>query len=410
MTKSRGKRKAIGSESGRKVPKLQGKSGDTVQSASLKQDIQQNNKMERVKPEMNEERKGNAIGAKRIPCSTELTAENCVEKLRVMTQLSAVERSKHLPGVLSKLQSFISAIDETKQMLVLKIVVLWASLSAEHNDSLSVYDCFYKRTRQMIDSMSDSHPERRVKLGLGRLNNSLHTILNKSETGSSDDTNTTFLRSYQLLIWRVDTMDPSERGKHIPEVLSSLKSEMLRNDQLWTKANAKVAEDLVKALRTVRLWAEANPDETIFRLFGDLVEHMRALIEKIWNFSKKVRMYSEMQSFMRIGGKISSGSGQVQAERLLETVKQLDGQSATSAIDRCIFLFGDVALRPGSNWNPRQDPTVTKCYDCLMKSLSSQDFLKRMKREGFSELGQRQRTNIMEKLMGIRATSYFAFT
>eukprot|EP00644_Phytophthora_capsici_P001347 jgi/Phyca11/104844/e_gw1.10.552.1 len=81
-----------------------------------------------------------------------------------MTKLPVDERSKHLPGVLSKLQNFISVNDETKQLAILKIVVLWAVLSAEHHDSLSAYDCFCTYTAAMIDGMSNKSRECRVKL------------------------------------------------------------------------------------------------------------------------------------------------------------------------------------------------------------------------------------------------------
>ncbi|KAG1706743.1 hypothetical protein DVH05_027596 [Phytophthora capsici] len=391
MTKLRGKRKAIGDcvgERGRKVLIHQAKSEVTVQAASLKQDIQ------KVEPVM------------KVPWASELTVENCLERLRMMTQLPVDERSKHLPGVLSKLQNFISVNDETKQLAILKIVVLWAVLSAEHHDSLSAYDCFCTYTAAMIDGMSNKSRECRVKAELKRLNNALHAVLSKS--GSSDgsvDTNEFVFRSYELLVWRVDTMDPSERTKHIPEILRLLKSEMLHcnlpDSNSWAKV--KVVGGLIKALRTVRLWVEAMPDEAgNFRLLGELVEHIRAFVDKIWGFHMKARMYSEMQNFMRIGRIVPPESSQAQVERLLKTVKQLDDQSATSAIDTCICLFGEVAFRPESNWNPQQDPTVKECYDMLMKMITSREFAKRMKREGLTKLGQKKRRKFMEKFMGTK--------
>ncbi|KAL3672552.1 hypothetical protein V7S43_001849 [Phytophthora oleae] len=138
MTKPRGKRKITivencVNESGRNVPKTEVKSEDMVQAASLKQESLRECRGGKVKHKSTavERNTVDEIGTEYSSLVSGLTVANCLEKLRVMTQLSVVERSKHLPGVLSKLTSLFSAHRETEQISILKYVILWAKLSAD---------------------------------------------------------------------------------------------------------------------------------------------------------------------------------------------------------------------------------------------------------------------------------------
>lgn len=71
-----------------------------------------------------------------------MTPTNCLEVLRMMTQLSVVERSKHVPGVLAKLETMISSQNEMGRVSILKYVILWANFSAGQGGNLAAFRHF----------------------------------------------------------------------------------------------------------------------------------------------------------------------------------------------------------------------------------------------------------------------------
>ncbi|KAK1940095.1 hypothetical protein P3T76_008418 [Phytophthora citrophthora] len=314
----------------------------------------QHPEMGKLKSISNENNKQRASGKLSSP-KLELTKGNYLEKLQMMTQSSVGARRLQLPVVLVKLTDIALMSGSHEQLSILKYVLLWAKLSAGSGDDLSAYDEFCK---DMAVIISKSPGDGR-KAGLERLNTSLLALLKEQKTNSKESS-TDMSLSYELMVFRANAMAPSDRGIQIPQVFSSLKKEMSRG------AAATNVQEILKALRTVKQWANYLPEESNLRqLYGDLTEQIELYNRGVSVFHAKVSLTSEIQNFRTIAGIAISET----IDGVLAKVKQLSeasGDQRLLQLDECILMFGKVLPRTGER---RWPGAVVKSYELLLKYL-----------------------------------------
>ncbi|KAL3672555.1 hypothetical protein V7S43_001851 [Phytophthora oleae] len=262
--------------SGGKIVHADSRQGtDNVQPATLMRGALEEKKGKGTNTNENERESG-----KRSSPRLELTKGNCLEKLRMMTQVSVAGRRQHLPDMLTKLTDIVLVSKKQEQLPILKYVLLWAKLSAGSGDDMIAYDRFCKAMATIINKS----PEGGRKAGLERLNNSLLAMLKEHEAKNTE-TPTKMSISYDLMVFRVNAMAPGERVKHIPEVFNSLKKEMSRG------AEATNIHEILNSLKTVKQWADYVPEGSNFRqLYGDLAEQIELYNRGVSMFYAKVSL------------------------------------------------------------------------------------------------------------------------
>lgn len=275
---------------------------------------------------------------------------NCLEKLRMMTQMSVAERRHQLPDVLAKLTDIVVVSKKQEQLSMLKYVLLWATLSAGKGDDMKAYDRFCKDMTAIISRS----PEGGRKAGLERLNNSLVSVLKEHRTKN------TVSISYDVMVFRVNAMTPGEKMKHIPEVFISLKKEMARG------AGATNILEILNALRAVKQWAKDVPEESTLRqLYGDLAEQIVLYNRGVSMNYAKVSLTSEIHNFREISG---IRHPEITVDQVLAKVKLLSGTSEAQRLlqlDECICMLGKSLRTCERKW----PAAAGESYDLLLKYL-----------------------------------------
>ncbi|KAF4143362.1 hypothetical protein GN958_ATG07428 [Phytophthora infestans] len=284
MTKSCGKRKRAENNGNGCEPKA---AKNDIKCEELRASKHEGAKINReeVQPESHEQSSGGDT-VKRSSWASELTNANCLGKLRKLTQLSVVMRSKHLSEVLAKVTELVPTSKETEQIPILKYVLLWANLSAGTPADVTVYDWFSEKMTAVIDQ----GPRTEVAAGLRRLNDSLLALL-RDQKECRDCQRTTISENrlrLDLLVWRVNAMAASERNNHFRQVVDAFKHAMCGDP------DKKATRFLNKTLKTVRKW----PIHLKLRgLYGELAEHIQSYADSVGDFIVKSELDSEMKKF-----------------------------------------------------------------------------------------------------------------
>ncbi|RAW25980.1 hypothetical protein PC110_g17616 [Phytophthora cactorum] len=232
MTKFCGKRKRAeknANRNGPKAAKAEIKSEDLVR-VTRHEEKKTNGEEAEPKTEDDFEMSSVSSGgdkARNSPWVSGMTQANCLERLRMMTQLSVGERSNYLSGVVGKVTDIVPVYKETKQISILTYVLLWANLSAGHPGDFAAYDCFSKDMAAVINQ----GPQNGGTVALRRLNDSLLALLRdqKDSRDSQTKTNGGSHLPFDLLVWRVNAMAATDRRKHLQQVVDSLKQAMSRD-------------------------------------------------------------------------------------------------------------------------------------------------------------------------------------
>ncbi|KAI9983780.1 hypothetical protein PInf_007855 [Phytophthora infestans] len=338
MTKSCGKRKRAENNGNGCEPKA---AKNDIKCEELRASKHEGAKINReeVQPESHEQSSGGDT-VKRSSWASELTNANCLGKLRKLTQLSVVMRSKHLSEVLAKVTELVPTSKETEQIPILKYVLLWANLSAGTPADVTVYDWFSEKMTAVIDQ----GPRTEVAAGLRRLNDSLLALL-RDQKECRDCQRTTISENrlrLDLLVWRVNAMAASERNNHFRQVVDAFKHAMC-----------------------------GDPDKKATRFLNKTLKTSYA--DSVGDFIVKSELDSEMKKFKIKASTTCSESIQAQADKLLETVKQLKGRD-TKRADECILQFVEVTQHCERNWQPRANACVSECHDRLVEY--SETFMK----------------------------------
>ncbi|KAG6614066.1 uncharacterized protein IUM83_10096 [Phytophthora cinnamomi] len=311
-----------------------------------------------------------------------MTPANCLEVMRMVTQLSVLERNQHVPGVLAKLEKIVPDQSEPNRVSILKYVILWANFSAGLGSNLAVYGRFNEAMEKLIEQL----PKTDGLVGMKRLNDSLTAFLKKQHASAKSHITPGSQRkdirlSYELLVWRVNAMAPEKRHQHTQEVVNAL------SDQMSCGENAVQFRELAKAVKTVGQWARSDPmDEAMHKPYRELAVQVKRYAEKLDNFGWKIDLHREVGKLEAVTNNSPHQDVQVKTDKLQRLTRKLKQQATTASIDSCIMALDDVIRHQQKGWNPRTNPVVCECYQLLAQKV-----------KGLARTTRQQRTAVMKK-------------